>query len=116
MCRQRSGVMALLAPELLEQPRASGLPIALGGRDRDAEDLAGLFESQTAEESELRQLTLARIECGEPGQRGIEVEHVDVYRRRRPVGVVERDARPSTRSLRHAARARAIDEKAPHHL
>ena len=54
MCRQRSGVMALVAPELLEQPRASGLPIALGGRDRDAEDLAGLFERQTAEESESR--------------------------------------------------------------
>src|SRR4029450_55387 len=103
MWRQRSGVMALLAAELLEQPRASGLPVTLGGRDRDAEDLAGLLERQTAEEAELRQLALARIEGGEAGERGVEVEHVDIDRWRRPLGVVERDARPLTRALRHAA-------------
>ena len=72
---------------------------------------------RTAEESQFGNATLARIERGEPIQRGVKIEQVDLIRRECGViRVTQRHASPASRALRSQAGTRVIDENAAHHL
>src|SRR2546423_103304 len=93
ICRHRSDVTAC-SRECLEQPGPRRLPVPLDSCERYSQRLTGFREGKSGEEPKFCNLALARIKCGELGQRGVEVEDVDVHRRRDGLDIVESDTRP----------------------
>ena len=88
----------------------------------DADDVRGLLDGEAAEVAQLDDLRLFGVERGQPRQRLVEREHVDVVG---PVGagrrrldsqrcVVERDALRRAAALGRAARPRALHEDLAH--
>lgn len=101
--------------ERVEQPRSSHLPVAFDSGEREVEDVARFLQRQSAKEPQLCDAALACVERGEPLERGIEVEDIDVNRLRHGDRVIERDLRQQARSLRGPVRASVIDQDAAHH-
>ena len=63
---QRSGVMRVLRPDLALQPGTRDRPFTLHRRRRDTDDVGSLLDAQSAEEPQLNQLALLRIQGFQP--------------------------------------------------
>ena len=92
------------------------MPVAFHRGQREIEDVARFLERQPAEESQLGDPALSRIESFQFREGEIEIEDVDVERRRDRVNAIERDLLSIAEPLGAFTRPGAIDEDAPHHL
>src|SRR5262245_39737974 len=101
--------------ELFREPRPRNGPVALHRRGRDPHRFGGLLDREAAEEPQLDDARLARVELGEAIERRVERDEID-----RPLGggrveaFVEGDARLSAAALECVARARPLDQDLPH--
>jgi hypothetical protein len=90
----------------LEQPGLRHLPVALDGGQREAKRLPRLPKRQPAEEPQLHEPALARIERGQLTQGSVEVEDVDLAGRTHGEARIEGDAPPAARPFARSARPR----------
>ena len=74
---QRSASLIRAASSAL-QPRARERPVALHGRRRDVERFGRFLDRQPAEVAQLDDLGLTLVERGQPLERGVEREEVDL--------------------------------------
>src|SRR5688572_11056927 len=72
----RTPQASCLPAQFPEQPRARQAPVAPDGADRNVEHMRNLFEAQAAEEAELDDTALARVELFEALQRIIQCHQV----------------------------------------
>src|SRR4029079_1780350 len=107
--RQRS-VFTTSASEIRSQPRAGDRPIALDRALRHAEYLGRLFHAQPAEESQLDDLLLPRIQLLEARERFVEIHQLLRPLVREQHGLFERHALRIRAAPRRAPLARVIDE------
>ena len=115
-CSRRRAHVVADSSSFASQARATR-PVALHGGGRDAHRLGRLLDRQPAEEPQLDDARLARVELGQPGERGVERDHVDrALGRRRLQPLVERDARLAAAALQRVARARPLDQDLPHRV
>ena len=100
-----------------EQPGAGGLPVALDGLGGDVEDVARFFEREAAEETQLCDPALARVERRQTFERHIEIQHVDARGQRDDAGrIIQRHACRLATALPRVTRPGAVHEDASHHL
>ena len=100
---------------MYSQARAD-LPLPIDRRARDAQRLRGFVDRESAEESQLGDAAFSWIERRELRQRRVQIEKIDIRRRRSRDRVVKRHAGPSAGALGHLAAPRVVHEDAPHHL
>ena len=103
------------APEFPEEPCPRQRPITVHRGGRDAHDRCCLVDRQPAEESQLHQLALPRIEAGKFLERGVEVEHVDFRGIHHRLDVLQRHPLTAV-ALRGPASPRVVDKDAAHHV
>src|SRR5215218_6988946 len=89
----------VLTVQLSSQPRARHLPVALDRGVADAEHLGRLLDGQAAEELQLNDARLLRVDGGEPLQRLVNRQQVNVWTFAEAVGLAERDGEVSAAAL-----------------
>ena len=78
--------------------------------------LGGLLHRQSAEEPQLDDAALLRVEGREPRQRFIEREQIDVRHVGHDERIIKRDRALAVAAFASGVRARVIDQNAPHRL
>src|SRR5688572_7874348 len=101
---------------LAAQPGARELPLALDRALGDADEGGRFFHGQATEEPQLHDLSLARVERGETGERVVEDDQIDVlgHGLRQVVQIVHGHERPAAPARLRIAAAGVIDQDAPH--
>jgi hypothetical protein len=110
----RLGRPSSIAADGVVEPRAREVPVAIDRRVGDLHDLRDFTDGQAAEELQLDDAALARIESAQLVQRVVEDHDVDVGHVTRQIVAGERNLVGGAAFLGRM-RARVTDEDAPHH-
>src|SRR5918993_2740058 len=101
---------------LPEEPRLRHAPLALDGGGADAQDFRRLLDREAAEEAQLDDARLLRVERVEAFERLVERDQVRGALARHVDVLVEREFLEFAAALFGLLLARVIDEDAAHHL
>jgi hypothetical protein len=100
----------------LIQPRSGNPPLALHRPGGDAQDVGGLLDGETAEESELDDASLLRVESLQVGESPVKRDGVDVDRLGGRETFDERDPSLGASALGPHSAPRVVDENPSHQL
>src|ERR1039457_4264133 len=114
--RQYAGSMVLAHRQFVPQPGSCRGPLALDGAARNAQELRGLIDLQTAEESQLDYVGQLRIHRGQSIESLIEREKLEVEPAGDGGGFREIDANESGAALICSSPPRIVHQDAPHKL
>jgi hypothetical protein len=98
------------------EPRFGDSPFALHRPGRNAQDVGGLLDGETAEESQLDDAALLRVESLQGGEGFVQRDGIDVNRLGRRKALDERDPSHCASTFGSFPPPRVVDEDPPHQL
>lgn len=104
-----------MARQRVVQPRTGESPLPFDRSGRNVQQLADFVRREAAEEFQLDDAALARIESRQTLERVVKRDHIDIGPGENVHGDAERDALLEAAALGGDPIARVIDEDAPHH-